>query len=131
MEKKEHDKVVKWTKKHYKVKKQIETLENAIPDVVTFLEETVEDNKGSTSPVTKKFKAKLIEHIKEKTKTCSCSSEISEIETWINEHEEKITPTELVSGTINEMISKLEVLSGNQEKEDGDLKEKIVTMIKG
>merc|ERR1711962_838470 len=126
----EKETIVKWTEKHHEVKNTIETLGNLIPNVVTLLEEAVVDDKEPTTQGKKDIKAKLIHFIKEKTKTC-CSALISKLETWINEHEEELTPTELISGTINEIMTKLNIVTKEQGKEDKELKEKIVTLIKG
>merc|ERR1711951_292327 len=120
----------KWTKKHHEVKNTVETLGNLIPIMVTLIEEAVVDSKEPTTQVKKDIKAKLIHFIKEKTKTC-CSTQISKLETWINEHEEELTPIDLISGTINEIITKMNIVTKEQGKEDKELKETIVKVIKG
>merc|ERR1711951_150645 len=95
--------ILKITKIHTDEKSNtVETLGNIIPIMITLIEEAVVDSKEPTTQVKKDIRAKLIHFIKEKTKTC-CSTQISKLETWINEHEDELTPTELISGTINEM----------------------------
>merc|ERR1711915_550277 len=120
----------KWTEKHHEVKNTVETLGNLIPIMVTLIEEAVVDSKEPTTQVKKDIKAKLIHFIKGKTNTC-CSKQISKLETWINEHEEELTPTELISGTINEIITKMNIVTKEQGKEDKELKETIVKVIQG